>query len=74
MDNNLQLEITGERYNISDGIMVVCDPECLEKIRKSSLRVSVGTHVTYDGKEYVIHGIQGPTMTLDRWGIFVKPV
>ncbi len=66
------LEITGEKFFFSGGVMVVCDPECIENILAHSIRVGVGTQVTFEGKEYTVRGVQGPTPKLDRWGLFLK--
>jgi hypothetical protein len=56
------IAITGDSYMANTGLMVICDPECIK-----GTRISVGDHVVYEGKVYVLRGVMPPSMKLNKW-------
>ena len=70
-DQTTMVEIYGEKFIFDNGIMVVCDPECIQSILSHSTHVTWGARVIFENKEYVVRGVHGPTRKLDRWSIFL---
>ena len=65
-------EIYGEKFIFDNGMMVVCDPECIQSILSHSSQVTVGKRVIFEKKEYVVRGVHGPTRKLGRWSVFLR--
>ena len=54
--------ITGDSFKTDRGLIVVCDPECI-----NGIVIPAGEHVIYEGKEYVIKGVVQSSTMIDEW-------
>ncbi|MBR0208188.1 MAG: hypothetical protein IJQ43_04775 [Oscillospiraceae bacterium] len=68
-------ELTGEQFNVDGGIIVVCDPGCMENVR-----IPVGEHVIYNNEEFVFAGVvmgaghSTPEPNPSRWPVMLRPI
>lgn len=59
--------ITGIKYITDQGLIVVCDPECL-----IGIRIHPGEHVLFEGKEYVFVSVVHTFPYMEQLSLLIR--